>query len=62
MRGVNHINFIGTWPGKALLLRGGLGSSQKVLGANFYVCRSYRGKAGTEGEGSFCLPPPEHSE
>ena len=29
--------------------------SQKVLGANSYVCRSYRGKTGTGGP--FSLPP-----
>ena len=34
--------------------------SQKVLGANFYLCRSYRGKTGRGEEGgTFCSPHPE---
>ena len=32
--------------------------SQKVLDANSYVCRSYRGKTGSGGGGAFC-PHPE---
>ena len=30
--------------------------SQKVLGANSYICKSYRGKTGTRG--AFCHFPP----
>ena len=31
--------------------------SQKVLGANSYVCRSYRGKTGMGGGRGICPPP-----
>ena len=32
--------------------------SQKVLGANFYVCRSYRGNTGRGGGGGGWFAPP----
>ena len=52
-----NVNYLGLALGIALKsytnVAKDLKQSQKVLGANSYICRSYRGKTGKGGRGAF---------